>query len=368
MLAGARMIHGAAGVAFRRRDVVVTWPAHARSVPPIHTDLIDKRPVRTSPNVTPRVTEAGYGPPSAGSHVDHSFERMTVYPTTQAGYLIDEEGPAPEPDADRGGGVLLGQSGPGAGVTPEAGTTPDAGTTPACTIVSTTRRHAPDGTADSRVAVGVCEDVTFIAGGIANWTATGGSPTSAPGRASFLWSAPSTGGTTTTITAAPAGGAASPCTIDISTSAPSSIAMHRHALDAFPPGAAGAGMLLEARFAPRNVSFGFIEWLEDPGPASGVSGYFAGLAAAGVDLSHHPNPAFVPIRPNNTFRSDHAAGSGFAAPWSAGAMQWDIPNRYRRIGSGDAGTVFTTTHQHFSITAAGVVTITKGGASVSRAP
>lgn len=144
--------------------------------------------------------------------------------------------------------------------------------------------------------------------------------------------------------------------------------MHRHSVDPFPPGVAGAGMLLEARFAPRNVSLGFIEWLENPGPASGVSGYFAGLAATGVDLSHHPNPAFVPIRLNNTFRSDHAFGSGFAAPWSAGAFRWDIPNRYRRIGSGDAGTVFTTTHQRFSITAAGVVTISKGGVSVGRAP
>jgi hypothetical protein len=127
-------------------------------------------------------------------------------------------------------------------------------------------------------------------------------------------------------------------------------------------------MRLEVRLAPRNVSFGFIEMLEDPGPATGVTGYFAGLAAAGADLAHHPNPAFVPIRLDNTIRFDHAATVPLPPPWTAGTWEWAIPNRYRRIGSADAGTVFTTTHQRFRITAAGVVTVSKDGAAVTRAP
>jgi hypothetical protein len=76
-------------------------------VPPTHAALIDKRP---APPVIPHMTGSVSGPVSAGSRVGHDFNRMPVYPISPAGYLIDDE--APEPEADRGGGVMLGQLGP----------------------------------------------------------------------------------------------------------------------------------------------------------------------------------------------------------------------------------------------------------------
>jgi hypothetical protein len=127
-------------------------------------------------------------------------------------------------------------------------------------------------------------------------------------------------------------------------------------------------MELEVRLQPRNVNFGWVSFLEDPGPATGVTGYFAGFGAAA--LAHNPNPAFVRFSFNNTFRVDTAAtvAGALPAPWAAGSWTWRIPNRYRCFNSTGAGTLFTTTVQRFTITAAGAVTVTKEGQSVTRNP
>ncbi len=127
-------------------------------------------------------------------------------------------------------------------------------------------------------------------------------------------------------------------------------------------------MTLRVLIDPRNVNFGWISILEVPGPASGVSGYFAALAAAGTDISHHPNPAFTRIGFNNSVCCDTASGTGFAPPWSAGAFRWSIPNRYRCSNSTGAGHLFATSVQTFAITAAGQVTVTKQGQTVTRTP
>ena len=115
--------------------------------------------------------------------------------------------------------------------------------------------------------------------------------------------------------------------------------MRKLTADGFPAGTAGAGMQLEVRIAPRNVSFGFTEMLEVPGPATGITGYFVGWAAAGNPTAHHPNPRFTHIRLDNIVAlHDHAFGSGFPPPWSAGNLHWTIPNNYRRTGTAGPGT------------------------------
>jgi hypothetical protein len=87
---------------------------------------------------------------------------------------------------------------------------------------------------------------------------------------------------------------------------------------------------------------------------------------AGVDLSHHPNPDFLRIGPG---LRDHAAFLGLGTgPYKVGHFHWDIPNRFRRAGTTEAGTMYVTSVQSFDIDAAGTVTVTKQGASVTRSP
>jgi hypothetical protein len=232
-------------------------------------------------------------------------------------------------------------------------------------MTSRTLLHAPDATPDTRRKVAVSEQVEFSVGATANWVTTSGTA-GAAGLATFTWTAPETAGSTTVTATNPATSAT--CAATIQTILPSTLAMTRTSQDSFPAGTAGAGMLLTAGFPPNDVSFAASEWLEVPGPASNVSGYFSALQRGGTDLSHHPNLSFVPISAANTFASDHAAGSGFPSPWSVGAFDWVIPNKVRRIGGSGAGTTFTNSVQAFRIAANGTVSITKGGASVSRSP
>jgi hypothetical protein len=206
------------------------------------------------------------------------------------------------------------------------------------------------------------EVVYFDVGGqAADWTASAGWPPSRHARSAFAWELPNPG--TATITATlPTGETAS---VDMTVIGPSDLRMRKFAEDPQPAGQAGAGMWLRPRFTPGSVNFGNVEWLEVPGPASGVSGYFQDMVDAGADLSHHPNPDFLRIAPG---LNDHAAFLGLSAPYKAGAFHWNIPNRFRRAGTADPGTMFVTTVQSFRIQGDGTVTVTKQGASVTRSP
>jgi hypothetical protein len=225
-----------------------------------------------------------------------------------------------------------------------------------------TDMRAPDGSPDTRTTVAMGEVVYFDVGGqAANWTASAGWPPTRAARTQFAWELPNPG--TATITATlPTGETAS---VDMTVIGPTDLRMRKYDEDTQDAGQAGAGMWLRPRFNPGSVNFGNVEWLEVPGPASGVSGYFADMAAAGTDLSHHPNPDFLRIGPT---LNDHAAFLGLDAPYKEGAFHWSIPNRFRRAGTTDPGTMFVTTLQSFRIQVDGRVTVTKQGASVSRAP
>jgi hypothetical protein len=235
--------------------------------------------------------------------------------------------------------------------------------------MSTTAVHAPDRTPDTRTKIGVCETVTFTLGGpVADWTADTGWPSARGRRASFEWAAPEEPGMPRITATIPATGQT--CTLDMEVVAPEEIRFRRDTELAFPAGSAGAGMRLEVRAHPRDVNFGWVALREDPGPASGVTGYFAALAAAGADLAHHPNPDFVRFNFNNAIRFDTAATvpGVLPPPWTPGAFRWDIPNRYRCFNSTGAGHVFDNTQQRFSIDAAGTVTVRKDGRTVTRTP
>lgn len=242
------------------------------------------------------------------------------------------------------------------------GSEPDA-TTPPFQINSRTDMKAPDGSPDTRKKVAMGEVIYFDVGGrVVDWTASAGWPPRRRGRSTYAWELPEPGTATITATDPDTGETAS---VDIEAVAPDDLKMVKLSEDVQAPGTGGAGMILSPRFGPRNVNFGNVEWLEQPGGPSSVTGYFADLQAAGADWNHYPNPDFLRI---NRHLTDHAAIFGLPAPFKAGSFHWEIPNAFRRAATRGSGEVTVTSRQSFSIQANGTVTVSKQGASVTRAP
>ncbi len=244
-------------------------------------------------------------------------------------------------------------------------------TPPPPTVTTATVAAAPDGGANTRQRVGPGEFVDLTASAAVTWTAAAGTLSVASGPAT-RWIAPETG--SVAVTATPAGGPPTVTTFQVVP--PDSIRMRRAVVNPIPAGQAGADMLTDVDFGHTDVSFSRVQWLEDPGPPSAVHGYFAFGNGAAMDLNHHPNPAFVTLRPDNHFLHDHC-GSGFplAPPFRrffpppmffGGGWFWSIPNRFRILGSGSGGTPFVTTLQFFLVDSSGTTTVSKQGANITR--
>jgi hypothetical protein len=318
----------------------------------------------TVPDTGAAATPAGAGPVDAGPAAAQADAGPAASPA-DAGPSAADAGPAAA-TSDAGAAAPPGTS----SATPQAATpaTPAAGPV----IQSKATVHAPDGTADDRKTIGVVETIEFTLDGgqVADWSANNGWPGAKKGVAKYEWAAPEAPGTSTITATLPATGETA--TLDMTVIAPSDINMRSHDEIAFPAGSPGAGMHLTVIALPRKVNFGWISFLEVPGPASGVTGFFAAKAAAGTDLAHHPNPDFVRFNFANTFQFDTASASGDPVspppPWADGRLTWSIPNRYRAFNSTGTGRFFTTTTQRFAIDAAGAITITKQGERVSRHP
>jgi hypothetical protein len=138
--------------------------------------------------------------------------------------------------------------------------------------------------------------------------------------------------------------------------------LRRHAI---PDGTAGACMINDVVINPLNVNFGRTQWLEVPGPATNVTGYFTRFAAD--TIFHEPTDHFIPVGDDNSHLEDHAAWHGVPAPFSFGTFEWVIPNQYIIDGESAAqGRVFTNTVQAFFMFAGGTMMINKAGASVIR--
>jgi hypothetical protein len=126
-------------------------------------------------------------------------------------------------------------------------------------------------------------------------------------------------------------------------------------------------MLTNMTVGPMTVSFGNTEQLEEPGPATGVTGYFQQFSAS--TLQHRPSTRWARWNDRNTGPRDHASSHSVPPPYSAGSFQWVIPNKYRVVGTSGAGTVFTSTTQVFSMAdATGTMSVSKAGASTTRSP
>ena len=228
-------------------------------------------------------------------------------------------------------------------------------------VTSETIKSAPDGTPDTRTTVGVGERVRFTANTSGTWTVSHGHIIGLNTGSNIVWEAPPTATAPTITVTTPGGTRVVPMTVI----APNALTMTVNRNDAIPAGTAGACMITDVVVNPLNVNFGRTQWLEDPGPATNVSGYFNQFAAA--TIFHNPNPDYLPFNDNNTGLRDHAAWHAVPAPFSFGTFEWVVPNRYKIDGESDAqGRIFTNTVQAFFMFPGGMMMITKAGARVIR--
>ena len=232
------------------------------------------------------------------------------------------------------------------------------------TITSRTVKASPGGAANTRTRIGVGEVIVFTGNRAGNWSVNNGTTIGATNGLSLRWRAPAIGGISTIRLTS--GGTTA--TISMNVVPPNGLSMTNvnapHALTA---GTAGACMLPNVTILPLDVNLGATQWLEVPGPGTNVTGYFTQFSAA--TLFHNPNPNYLGFDDNNTGLHDHAAWHAVPSPHSNGTFQWVIPNRYKLDGEPDAsGRLFTTTTQLFTMDGSGTMTISKGGAFVSRTP
>jgi hypothetical protein len=307
---------------------------------------------------TPRERRSG----GRSTGVPHDFVGVGVSAPAAGGYALAGDEREKEHGQEAIPGAFAGQA--SAVVAPATGTTAPA-PTPGCTISSATIESAPDGTADNRPKVGIHEAVELTTGAAANWTASAGTPAAATAKDPFVWTAPDTAGTATIHATSSAPAAA--CSIALTVVTPASLKFSKKSEDAYAAGVEGAGMRCDVDVQPLDVSFAHVAWLEVPGPAAHVTGYWADWQKRGSDISHHPNPNWVPLN-NLNGASDHAFTFRWPKPWKGGAYDWSIPNKFRPVGSSGAGTRFATTLQSFAIAADGTTTVSKESESVSRTP
>lgn len=228
-------------------------------------------------------------------------------------------------------------------------------------VTSQTVKPAPDGTANSRTTVGVGEIVRLTSSTAGTWTVSQGRIIGLNTGSVILWEAPATASSATITITSPGGTSVLTFTVI----APNALTMTIFSHDAIPSGTAGACMIMDVVVNPRNVNFGRTQWLEVPGPASNVSGYFNRFQAA--TIFHNPNPNYLPFNDNNTGLQDHAAWHGVPAPFSFGTFDWVIPNRYKIDGEPDgSGRFFTNTVQAFTMFSSGTMMINKAGSTVMR--
>ena len=161
--------------------------------------------------------------------------------------------------------------------------------------------------------------------------------------------------------------------------APNLIMMRRVGVVSIPAGTMGAGMLLEMTLHPKDVSFYNIEVREADNPATNVTGYFLAFAPDQPPpggIFHQPAAGFSGVGQDNVLeRHDRASADGFAPSrtsprieWDSGGFNWLIPTRYRVKGSTTDHPIVHVLQTIRLVGPEGKVTITKGGACVSRTP
>lgn len=201
----------------------------------------------------------------------------------------------------------------------------------------------------------------------ATWSVSAGSVSLTNGP-STLFTAPSNAVTSVTVSAQV--GQAKPYTMNFNVYAPTGI---DHAViiatnniqgaPNFTSGESGAEMVLNAYFAPTNVSFYRVSVMEVGENATNLTGYFSQFTPS--QLYHSSANHWTPLNQANNY-SDLDSGT-FSPPWSpGGSFTWNIPANWQVTGSGQTNSMANGWNQVFSIDSSGTVTIQKWGRSVTR--
>jgi peptidoglycan hydrolase-like protein with peptidoglycan-binding domain len=180
-------------------------------------------------------------------------------------------------------------------------------------VTSETIKSAPDGTPDTRTTVGVGERVRFTANTSGTWTVSHGHIIGLNTGSNIVWEAPPTATAPTITVTTPGGTRVIPMTVI----APNALSMTVNRNDAIPAGTAGACMITDVVVNPLNVNFGRTQWLEVPGPATNVSGYFTGLLRQPFSII----PILTTCRLTITMRF---AGSRIMACRSRPVLFWNL--------------------------------------------
>lgn len=328
-----------------------------------------KGPVRDAPKAAAMSAHAATPKPAAAASPAASAASSTT-PTPKPAAPSTTPTPKPAAPAPTAHAKPAGQDG-GLGGSSGAHAPAHPGAAPAAATQITSQTHhvAPGDSSPTRTNIGVGEEVTLTAPSSGTWAAPASTGTPSGSGTTFEWKAPDVAGPVT-ITFTPTTGAA--LTKPFTVVAPTDIRFSK--VTDMPQAPAGAGLRTNLHVNPQTVSFYNAEWLEVPGPAV-VDGYYRQTQLqAGRDLFHHPAADWISMSGStNNGVDDQAYTAGHdplhrrptdlfgAREYFDGQWDWEIPNKYRVAGGPAEGHEFTRVHQHFTMNAAGTVSVTKGG-------
>lgn len=238
---------------------------------------------------------------------------------------------------------------------------------PPCTITTRTLASAPDGTADTRITVGVNERVEMtVTGAPATWVASSGTITPIVGN-TVVWTAPDTSGPSLITATQPTG---SSCSVAMIVLSPASALLTRKTDVGYTAGLAGSGFVADLTVMPISVSFSRIEVMEGS-VAAVATGYYD--VVLGWNGAIHPPTAggFKPVNSRNGGLRDTVGSRapGTPTPFSKGDFLWKIPQIFRVTGNSGTGTTYSTgDHLQDMVGTSGEETTSKEGASRNRTP
>jgi hypothetical protein len=240
-------------------------------------------------------------------------------------------------------------------------------------IVSETIFMAPDGSEKSRNDVGVGERVNLKSTIVGNWSATKGKLPENENTNNCVWTAPEEASNVTITLNVQE----KPIEIQFNVLEPKNVIgtkiMEYTAteLGITEDDIAGAGMEIELRYEPNNVSFGNLEVMEEGVAATNVTGYYEKIRGntTNTDLYHENEGIFSKVKEDNIDTGlDEATTVERIKPYDDGTFDWDIPYIYRVQGNRRKHKKFNTVKQSIRISKDGTIIISKAGVEVRRTP
>jgi hypothetical protein len=273
--------------------------------------------------------------------------------------------PNPAHPAAGGAGGVSNPSNPAGGATQTCPSTP-------CTITSETEHTSPGSRTRTRIGVGERVRLTVNPGpgtwSIVHSNVPQGDPLATyrlpeSGTSVTFYAGDVTGRATIT---AQVGGCS--CSLNLDIVAPTGVSIEREDSRGFyhDQGNPSAGFVGRVHLLPDDVNFDAVEYREDEAQATGTGG-----CSFMTGQGHHPNPSSLPL--SDTVIPGRGTRSGIdvvqirmtvTGQLSPGTVTWSIPWHYSVNGGTER--LIARINQVAQMDAAGAVTISKAGASVTK--